>query len=255
MKLTKLYIHNYKSFYDTTIELDKMNIVVGENNSGKSNLIDVLEFVEIMASKDLNKAIINRGGFQKLFNYNYNEKVIFIELEFEDNLYKTVRRFRLSENLLIMSRMTYHKRKDYKLIPLGIISSRANFKLKKSTTRHCTFNKNIAKVTEDVSNISIFALHIDFLIYLKTYIMSIEKIRTDSQKESVSELLKDGSNLGKNLFHIKTNHPNTFELISNSMIGIVNKIDGLQDMLKELSYERDLTLDELITDGIIGDFK
>ncbi len=36
MKLTKLYIHNYKSFYDTTIKLDKMNIVVGENNSGKS---------------------------------------------------------------------------------------------------------------------------------------------------------------------------------------------------------------------------
>jgi len=28
MRLTKLYIHNYKSFYDTTIELDKLNIVV-----------------------------------------------------------------------------------------------------------------------------------------------------------------------------------------------------------------------------------
>lgn len=34
-----------------------------------------------------------------------------------------------------------------------------------------------------------------------------------------------------------------------------NKIEGLKDMLKELSYKRDLTLDELIADGIIGDFR
>ena len=83
MKLTKLYIHNYKSFYDTTIELDKMNIVVGENNSGKSNLIDVLEFIHIAKNKDLYQAVIEKGGFEKLFNYNYDEKTIVIEIKLE----------------------------------------------------------------------------------------------------------------------------------------------------------------------------
>jgi len=33
MQIIKLYIHNYKSFYDSTVEFDKMNILVGENNS------------------------------------------------------------------------------------------------------------------------------------------------------------------------------------------------------------------------------
>ncbi|NOZ90387.1 MAG: AAA family ATPase, partial [Epsilonproteobacteria bacterium] len=78
MKLTKLYIHNYKSFYDTTIELDKLNIVVGENNSGKSNLIDVLEFIDIAIHKDIERAIDEKGGYDRIKNYSAvgEEKVI-----------------------------------------------------------------------------------------------------------------------------------------------------------------------------------
>jgi len=371
MRLTKLYIHNYKSFYDTTIELDKMNILVGENNSGKSNLIDVLEFIDIVLSKkDLEKAIIDRGGFQKLLNYKYSEEKIRIELELEDDFFKTIRRISLSQTIMVFSRMTYQKIGN-KYTPIGIIASRANFKSGKSTTRHYVFEKNIAKGSLSESA-AIFAGHINMEVPLKTYAFNTETIRNQSHKESTKELSKDGSTLGKNLFHIKNTYPNTFELISNSMIGIVNeidaidvqetfgnyligfheknrqigidmvsdgtinllstitalnqeddksillafdeperylhlkainyllesfrasekqilitthsteilkyanldeivfiyrdadgntqsiranKIDGLKDMLKELSYERDLTLDELIADGIIGDFE
>ena len=38
--LKKLYLHNYKSFHDTTIEFGKFNCLIGPNNAGKSNLID-----------------------------------------------------------------------------------------------------------------------------------------------------------------------------------------------------------------------
>lgn len=69
MILKKLYIHNYKSFYDTTIELDKFNIIIGENNSGKSNVIDVLEFIDIAMSKDIERAISDKGGYDNLKNY------------------------------------------------------------------------------------------------------------------------------------------------------------------------------------------
>ena len=58
-----------------------------------------------------------------------------------------------------------------------------------------------------------------------TYVINTENIRNKSHRKATVELKKDGSNLGKNLFHIKSNYPNTFELISNSMIGIVNEID------------------------------
>jgi len=82
MILKKLYIHNYKSFYDTTIELDKFNIVVGENNSGKSNLVDVLEFINIAMTQDIERAVSDRGGYEKIKNYKTNENKVIIRATF-----------------------------------------------------------------------------------------------------------------------------------------------------------------------------
>ena len=372
MKLTKLYIHNYKSFYDTTIELDKMNIVVGENNSGKSNLIDALEFIQLAKSKNFYTAISAKGGFDKVLNYNYDESNIIFELEYEDSDFLIKARFTVNQEVSIVSVLFYGKSGN-KILPLHINASRHNRKLDLTKDRIYSYDENILKLNL-----------IDKLFYLQlmfpdmissiatTYAFNTDTIRTKSHKESIKELLKDGSNLGKNLFNIKNNHPNTFELISNSMIGIVNEIDaidvqetfgnyligfheknkqigidmvsdgtinllatitalnqeddksillafdeperylhlkavnyllesfrasekqilitthsteilkyanldeivfiyrdadgdtqsirankieGLKDMLKELSYKRDLTLDELIADGIIGDFR
>jgi len=105
MKLTKLYIHNYKSFYDTTIELDKMNIVVGENNSGKSNLIDVLEFIQLAKNKNFYKAISIKGGFDKILNYNYDEQKIIFELVLEDNNFLVKARFSVNQEVSIVSQI------------------------------------------------------------------------------------------------------------------------------------------------------
>jgi predicted ATPase len=41
--LTKLEIHNYKSIYDATIELEPFTLLIGANGTGKSNLVSLLE--------------------------------------------------------------------------------------------------------------------------------------------------------------------------------------------------------------------
>ena len=372
MKLTKLYIHNYKSFYDTTIELDKMNIVVGENNSGKSNIIDVLEFIQIAKSKNFYTAISTKGGFDKVLNYNYNEKNIIFELEYEDIDFLAKARFTVNQEVSVVSVLIYGKQED-KILPLHINASRHNRKLDIMKDRIYSYEENVLKLNL-IKELFLLQLKFPSMIasIATTYAFNTETIRNQSHKESIKELKKDGSNLGKNLFNIKNNYPNRFELISNSMIGTVNEIDavdvqetfgnynlgfheqhkqigidvvsdgtinllatvtalnqeedeslllafdeperylhlkavnyllenfrasekqilitthsteilkyanldeiifiyrdangdtqsirankieGLKDMLKELSYERDLTLDELIADGVIGDFK
>jgi predicted ATPase len=259
MRLTKLYIHNYKSFYDTTIELDKMNIVVGENNSGKSNLIDVLEFIDIFVDKDLAKVIVDRGGIKKLLNYNHTEDTILIELALEDDMFKTVRRFTINERFLVVSRITYQKFEN-ELLPIAIISSRVNFKLPKSSVRHFTFEKNMDKVTKNQTKASLakFSVHFNMPIPITSYVFNIERIRTASHKESVTNLLKNGENLGRNLFEIKQNYPETFELISNSMIGIVNEIDGIDVQQTFGSYligfhepNKEIGID-MVSDGTIN---
>jgi len=139
-----------------------------------------------------------------------------------------VRRFTFNENLFIMSRITYQKLHN-EFIPLGIIASRINFKLQKNATRHFIFNENMAMFSKNEMKINLdrFTSHIDIVVPINTYAFNIEKIRTDSQKESIKELSRNGTNLGKNLFEIKNSYPDTFELISNSMIGVVNEIDGI----------------------------
>jgi len=89
MILKKLYIHNYKSFYDTTIELGKFNIIIGENNSGKSNIIDVLEFIDIAMKKDIERAIDDKGGYDNIKNYRTDEEKIIIRATFENTIKRT----------------------------------------------------------------------------------------------------------------------------------------------------------------------
>ena len=45
--LQKVSIQNFKSFKDVTLELQKVNLLIGPNNSGKSNFLKALEFVSI----------------------------------------------------------------------------------------------------------------------------------------------------------------------------------------------------------------
>jgi len=219
MKLTKLYIHNYKSFYDTTIELDKLNIVVGENNSGKSNLIDVLEFIDIAMSKDIERAIDDKGGYNKIKNYSaIGEKKVIIRATFEDTL---ITSFSFTKNYSILSEyrdkkyITCHKeyfcQKDKERKKLFICSGK--------------YYKSMQVLKYDLD--TIFLLTTSYNI--STYYFDAQKIRTlSNQNSKYSKLLKDGSNLGKIIYEIKEENKNSFDIISNSLISTVNEIDGIE---------------------------
>jgi len=212
MKLTKLYIHNYKSFYDTTIELDKLNIVVGENNSGKSNLIDVLEFINIAMSKDIERAISDKGGYDKIKNYSaVGEEKVVVRATFDNNLTFS---FSFTKNYAILSEYLYKKH---------IVCHKSYFdsKIYRKKIFRCSSKKNFFTVVH-------FSL-IKSFYPISTYYFDAQKIRTLSNQDSkYSELLKNGSNLGKILYEIKEKDKNRFEAISNSLITTVNEIDAVE---------------------------
>ncbi|MCP4214898.1 MAG: AAA family ATPase, partial [bacterium] len=68
-RLEKIDVHNYKSFSDAAIKLDDFNIICGANNAGKSNFIDVLEFLQLVVRHDVIPAVKLKGGFEKLVNF------------------------------------------------------------------------------------------------------------------------------------------------------------------------------------------
>ncbi|KIM07528.1 MAG: hypothetical protein KU28_06195 [Sulfurovum sp. PC08-66] len=228
MQLKRLYIHNYKSFYDTTIELGKFNIVVGENNSGKSNLIDVLEFISIVQLKGYEQAILEKDGYEKIFNYNYNDsEPIIIEIVVVETPFVAKRRFTFNADIQTISTAHYYVYDNNERL-LEISAFRRNKILE--IEKYKKFKCEIESLELDLYTAFKLAhlnMNLIFSLLSKTYAFNTQTIRNESQKKATKELQKDGVNLGKNLFELRQKSPNDFEIISNSMITTVNEIDGI----------------------------
>lgn len=60
--LRQLQIRNFRSIGEATVELGALNVFVGLNGAGKSNLLDSLAFVGDCLSESVEMAFKNRGG-------------------------------------------------------------------------------------------------------------------------------------------------------------------------------------------------
>jgi predicted ATPase len=83
--LKSLYVHNFKSFYRSKFEFGKVNCLIAPNNTGKSNLLEVLTFLDNLIYQNVARAIA-KVGFKKLRNYHYpDENVVHVNAQFMIN--------------------------------------------------------------------------------------------------------------------------------------------------------------------------
>ena len=82
--ITRLAVRNYRSLKDVDVGLRPLTVLVGENGTGKSNLIDVLRFVRDALTSGLEQALLMRGGMSALHCWFADHREpISIHLEFE----------------------------------------------------------------------------------------------------------------------------------------------------------------------------
>ena len=62
MGIQELKIQGYRSFHDVTWRPGRLNLLVGPNGGGKSNLLRLLQFLSDSAAGRLRKAVQNAGG-------------------------------------------------------------------------------------------------------------------------------------------------------------------------------------------------
>ncbi len=79
--LKRLYIHNFKSFYESEFEFGKLNCLIAPNNAGKSNLIEALKFLDNLIYQN-SVVAISKIGMEKLRNYHYDDPIIMFEADF-----------------------------------------------------------------------------------------------------------------------------------------------------------------------------
>jgi len=265
MRLTKLYIHNYKSFYDTTIELDKMNIVVGENNSGKSNLIDVLEFVDIAMSKDIERAISDKGGYDNLKNYNADEDKIIIRATF----YKDEKSNYL--NYIVTGRFTgIIEAKGYITVSISFSKKYSILSFFVDVKSKCLLNNGLNSIGKDTSSFQQIKRYkkIKFVFSIKKLYDEQSKKReklfiyTLSHKKYIQKCYM-GVLLYFNFFHtdsvIISNYISTY-YFNSSLIRSHSNEEGINELKKDgsnlgknLAYikETDNNLFEIISNSLI----
>lgn len=68
--IKKIRVKNFKSFNELEVELDKLNVLIGANASGKSNFIKIFQFLGDIVKFGLDNAISMQGGIEYLKNIN-----------------------------------------------------------------------------------------------------------------------------------------------------------------------------------------
>lgn len=65
-RLLEIGATRFRSLVDVDVPLGPLNVLVGPNNSGKSDLLDVIRFLSDSVHTDLRPALDQRGGFERV---------------------------------------------------------------------------------------------------------------------------------------------------------------------------------------------
>ncbi len=91
--IKKLKVRNFKSLKDFKINFEKFNVLVGKNNSGKSNIIDCIKFLsDILKEGHVGYTIKRRGERYKdiVYGRDYKNDIsieVIVELDKKEFLY------------------------------------------------------------------------------------------------------------------------------------------------------------------------
>ena len=86
MKITRMRVQNFKSFREVDITFGDMNVVIGSNAAGKSNITDIIRFLRDVESWGLDSAISLQGGCDYMLNLGLGTRdPFYVEIEIERN--------------------------------------------------------------------------------------------------------------------------------------------------------------------------
>ena len=83
MQIKNIKVSNFKSFEEVNVDLGRFNVLIGANASGKSNFINILQFLKDIAENGLDNAI-SMQGVDYIQNINIGaSKNLSVELHIE----------------------------------------------------------------------------------------------------------------------------------------------------------------------------
>lgn len=112
MKITKIKIDGYKNLIDVEYNLENFNVIIGANNSGKSNLLEIFSFINVLltGSEDVKENLLKRGELDNKVVLSHCKSLgkdnISLEIEFNDSVDEDTYKFSYLIEVVIGKRLS-----------------------------------------------------------------------------------------------------------------------------------------------------
>jgi len=143
MALKNIKVQNFKSFENIDVNLEKLNVLIGANASGKSNFIQIFKFLRDINKCGLDDAIFMHGGLKYIANVEMKPPDnLSIEITIDDKEdYITPIEIAPKNQRTLLQASAFET--TYKLT-LEIGSGRSSYKIiEDKLTQRCTFTREI----------------------------------------------------------------------------------------------------------------
>ncbi|MDR0988576.1 MAG: AAA family ATPase [Prevotellaceae bacterium] len=215
LRLKQIRISGFKSISPRcplSIDFSNINVLLGANGSGKSNIISFFKMVSFMMSGSF-QSFVEKAGTSQLFLY-YGSKqthVIKAQLVFENDTASDQYNFELTnatpDRLIIKSEeVSYWIKGNYRNLTLPL---EVNFKESALTQR--TSNQTLLTIRKILTNVKVYQFHDSSLE---------SSIRQSCHKDYSPYLQSEGNNLAAFLYRLKTDYPINY----NQIVSYVRQI-------------------------------
>jgi predicted ATPase len=218
--LEQLKVKNFKSIHDQTLRLGRLNVFIGGNGSGKSNLIGVFHFLNRLVAGDLQNYTGEAGGADSVLYFGRKQSPsLSLELEFVRGSNANGYGFELrptAEDRFIFSSETiwYHDRRQYPTpysIHLG--SGHAEASVQQSTERIAGY------VRDDLASYRIYHFHDT---------SNSARVKQTGDVDDNHRLHPDAGNLAAFLYRLQRIHPGHFKNIEDTVRQIAPFFEGFR---------------------------
>jgi predicted ATPase len=211
--LKKLSIKGFKSIKELSeFELGNLNVMVGANGAGKSNLVSFFKMLKAMANGGLQKYVLNNGGADGLFFKGPKEtEEIKAHLIFGQNEYVFLLEPSVASEMIVVGESTFYKGGDY---PSG--------------WRHWNGGNKEARLSEWKRRRSswgnypaveayVYDAIYNWMVYHFHDTSTSASVRREGSVRDFRELRPDAGNLAAFLLHLKENYEETYNRIQETI--------------------------------------
>lgn len=206
--LEKITIQNFKSIREQILELGKLNLFIGGNGAGKSNLIQVFRFLREIAQQNLASYSLERGADSLLYFGRKTSTFMEFHLEFGERNVSNAYRIRLSptdENALVVNQETiyFHDRGQFPRPYAEVISSAT-----REAAVKVSKEKVAAYVRRDLDTYRLYHFHDT---------SDTAPVKAPGAVDDNRFLRPDASNLAAFLYYLQQQRPDHFRNIEDAV--------------------------------------